>query len=98
MTLDRGWIYKRYEISSLTTEFVEGATAQPTYMDGTNVKCPCTKCKIKAFHSPYIVMLHLLKNDVPNNQVMGMHSEKQVSSQDAFNMVDRDEIGMRSWS
>lgn len=52
MSLDWEWMYRRLANDNLTHGFLEGveifvifASTQPDHMDGTKIKCSCTKCK-----------------------------------------------------
>ncbi|KAJ8749973.1 hypothetical protein K2173_013888 [Erythroxylum novogranatense] len=86
---DRSWMYRRLTADGfMNPEFVEGvdafmhyACSQPAYMDGTKIRCPCTKCKHKCFLFIDEVQLHLLrKGFVPNYFQWTRHGEPLVAS------------------
>ncbi|XP_057803652.1 uncharacterized protein LOC131018985 [Salvia miltiorrhiza] len=95
MSLDRGWMYRRYAQGSLTGEFMDGlevfihyALSRPDLMIGNKIKCPCTKCKNKKFDTPMTVRVHLAKNGfIPRYHIWTMHGEALVQVPDVARRI-----------
>ncbi|KAK1361057.1 hypothetical protein POM88_045531 [Heracleum sosnowskyi] len=83
----RSWMYPRVDSRGLLNhafvvgleEFMNHVISQPSSLNGTNIKCPCTKCKFKRHWDAKIVKLHLLKKGfVENYYVWNRHGEPYI--------------------
>ncbi|KAK1387060.1 hypothetical protein POM88_015238 [Heracleum sosnowskyi] len=89
MDNNRSWMYPRVDSSGLLNhafvvgleEFMNHVISQPSSLNGTNIKCPCTKCKFKRHWDAKIVKLHLLKKGfVENYYVWNRQSSTSYSN------------------
>ncbi|KAK1402955.1 hypothetical protein POM88_002560 [Heracleum sosnowskyi] len=90
MNNDRGWMYQRKVKGYLNPAFVKGlenfmqhVISLPSSFNGTNIQCPCSKCRhIGGFWDAETVKLHLLKNGfVSDYYVWSRHGESYISGQ-----------------
>lgn len=85
--VNRDWMYKKNlsNCSGVRPEFEEGvcrfllwAVDQSVFMDGRNIRCPCSQCKNKVLRDCYRVDVHLLKHGfVPNYHNWIYHGETE---------------------
>ncbi|KAK1398943.1 hypothetical protein POM88_008806 [Heracleum sosnowskyi] len=87
MDNNRSWMYPRVDSRGLLNhafvvgleEFMNHVISQPSSLNRTNIKCPCTKCKFKRHWDAKIVKLHLLKKGfVENYYVWNRHGEPYI--------------------
>ncbi|KAK1402919.1 hypothetical protein POM88_002524 [Heracleum sosnowskyi] len=99
MDNNRSWMYPRTDSRGLLNdtfvvgldEFMNHVIAQPNSLNGTNIQCPCTKCKFKRHWDAKTVKLHLLKKGfVENYYVWNRHGEPYT--------VNRESAGQSSSS
>ncbi|KAK1385605.1 hypothetical protein POM88_023340 [Heracleum sosnowskyi] len=92
MNNNRSWMYQRKDIRGNLNnaffvgleEFMEHAISQVSSFNGTNVKCPCFKCKNKKKWDANTVKLHLLKKGfVEDYYQWDRHEEPYIARESA---------------
>ncbi|KAK1362528.1 hypothetical protein POM88_047002 [Heracleum sosnowskyi] len=88
MNNNRSWMYERKDSAGFLSnvfitgleEFMQHAIAQPSSLNGTNIQCPCSKCKNKRHWDADTVKLHLLKNGfIPGYYMWDRHGEPYIA-------------------
>ncbi|KAK1354706.1 hypothetical protein POM88_047962 [Heracleum sosnowskyi] len=91
MNNDRAWMYQRKDKrGSLNPVFLKGldnfmqyVISRPSSYNGTNIQCPCSKCRnFGGFWNAETVKLHLMKNGfVSDYYVWSRHGEPYIAGQ-----------------
>ncbi|GAV60270.1 Transpos_assoc domain-containing protein [Cephalotus follicularis] len=85
MSMDKSWMRRRVVRGLLTEEFNRGvlgfldfAFSNGEFVWNSKIKCPCNRCKLRAFGTRSDVRLHLLKNGFMLHYTLwDQHGEKR---------------------
>ncbi|KAK1369205.1 hypothetical protein POM88_035297 [Heracleum sosnowskyi] len=91
MNNDRAWMYQRKDKRGCLNpvflkgldNFIQYVISRPSSYNGTNIQCPCSKCRnFGGFWNAETVKLHLMKNGfVSDYYVWSRHGEPYIAGQ-----------------
>ncbi|GAV79900.1 Transpos_assoc domain-containing protein, partial [Cephalotus follicularis] len=96
MSVDRSWMSRRVVRGLLTEEFNRGVLAfldfafsNQDFVWNSKIKCPCSRCKLRAFGTRSEVRLHLLKKGfTPHYTLWDQHGERRERRRAAVEQPD----------
>ncbi|GAV60606.1 Transpos_assoc domain-containing protein [Cephalotus follicularis] len=96
MSVDRSWMSKRVVRGLLTEEFnrdvfafLDFAFSNEQFVWNSTIKCPCSRCKLRAFGARSEVRLHLLKNGfTPHYTLWDQHGKRREHHRAALEQPD----------